>query len=467
MFDKNIYITRREKLKESVNDGLMLFLGNDESPANYKDNVFHFRQDSSFLYFFGIDSPGFAAIIDVESGEEIIFGNDFTMDDIIWMGHQCSISDRAALTGVLISKPFHELSSVITEAIRCKRKVHFLPPYRSDNMLILEGLLGIKTCLLQHYASREMIDGIVKLRSIKEECEIIELKKAWETGYKMHLAAMQMALGGVMEYTIAGVINGIALLNNHNISFPIILSQNGEVLHNHNHHNRLQEGKLMLVDAGAESTMHYSSDFTRTSPVGGKFTQQQREIYEIVLAANNRSMEITKAGVTYKSVHLEAARVIAYGLKNLGIMKGDIEEAVQNGAHALFFPHGLGHMMGLDVHDMEDLGQVFVGFDEETRPSEQFGLASLRLGRRLKAGFVLTNEPGIYFIPKLIEKWEAERINADFINFDILKQYLNFGGIRIEDDLLVTEAGCELLGKRLPVTIEEVENTIQSKKEIF
>ena len=460
MFEKSIYIDRRKILKEMVGKGLVLFLGNRESPMNYKDNTYHFRQDSSFLYFFGIDFPGLAATIDVESGEEIVYGNDFTINDIIWMGHQSSISEKAALAGMSISKSFHELNATISEAIKCKRKVHFLPPYRAENMIMLQELLGIKTLMLKDYASQELINSTIALRSKKDKYEIEELKKAWETGYQMHIAAMKMARTGVMEHTIAGTINGIALANNHSLSFPVILSQNGEVLHNHSHNNRLQNGKLMLVDAGAESAMHYASDFTRTSPVSGKFTQQQREVYEIVVAANNHARDIIKAGVMYKSVHLEAAGIIVSGLKSLGIMKGDVAEAVHSGAHTLFFPHGLGHMMGLDVHDMEDLGQIFVGFDEETRPSSEFGLAPLRFGRRLQSGFVITNEPGIYFIPKLIEKWESEKINADFIDFNKLKQYLDFGGIRLEDDLLVTETGCEYLGKRLPITPDEVENVM-------
>jgi Xaa-Pro aminopeptidase len=306
----------------------------------------------------------------------------------------------------------------------------------------------------------ELIHAIVDLRSRKEPVEIEELKQAAAAGYEMHVAAMKMALPGTWEQKIAGTIEGIALANGNPPSFPIILSQNGETLHNHDHSNILEKGRLLLVDAGAQTSMHYASDFTRTSPVGGRFSQQQREVYEIVLAANNLATQLAKPGVSYLSIHLEAAKVIASGLKALGLMKGDVDEAVQAGAHALFMPHGLGHMMGLDVHDMEDLGQIYVGFDDEIRPVSQFGTASLRLGRKLQTGFVITNEPGIYFIPALIDQWKSEKINHEFINFDRLDAYRNFGGIRLEDDLLITENACELIGERIPVTPEEVEATV-------
>ncbi len=457
MFRSEIYEGRREKLKKRIKNGIILILGNIDSPMNYTDNTFHFRQDSSFLYFFGIDNQNLAGIIDAEGGEDILFGNDADMDDIIWMGPQSSLSDKAAQIGVRQTLPFRQLNNVIQKVLQKGRKIHFLPPYRAENKMLLQELLGINTDRLSDYASLELVKAVIALRSVKEDCEIEEIKKACAIGYKMHLTAMKMARPGTWEQTIAGTIEGISVAGGGMPSFPVILSQNGETLHNHNHQNILQKGRLMLVDAGAESDMHYASDFTRTSPVGGKFTQQQREIYEIVLKANNTTRELAKAGVTYLSVHLTVAEVIATGLKDLGLMKGDIKEAVKNGAHALFMPHGLGHMMGLDVHDMEDLGQVYVGYDEEVRPISQFGTSSLRLGKRLQSGFVLTNEPGIYFIPALIEKWKQEKIGTDFINFANLEKYMNFGGIRIEDDLLITETGCKLLGERIPATPEEVE----------
>ncbi len=461
MFEKEIYVNRRDKLKNIMKSGIALFLGNDESPMNYADNTFHFRQDSSFLYFFGLDFPGLAGVVDFDNGVEYIFGDDVDMEDIIWMGPQVPLTENAARVGVKNTAPKAQLFEFLANAIRKDRKVHFLPPYRGENKILLHHLLGISVFRQQEYVSEELIKAVVALRSVKEPCEIDEIKRACATGYKMHVTAMKMARPGVWEQKIAGTIEGVAAAGGGMISFPIILSQNGETLHNHNHSQVLQKGRLMITDAGAESPLHYASDFTRTVPVGGKFTQKQREIYEIVLAANHRATELIKPGVSYLSVHMAAAEVIASGLKDLGLIKGDVKEAVQNGAHALFFPHGLGHMMGLDVHDMEDLGQIYVGYDEEIRPSGQFGAAALRLGRRLQPGFVITNEPGIYFIPALIDKWKNENINTDFINFSKVDEYRGFGGIRVEDDILVTEKGCELLGERIPAEPEEIEKIMQ------
>ncbi len=460
MFEKEIYTHRRNKLKNKVSSGIALFLGNMESPMNYPANTFHYRQDSSFLYFFGLDFPGLAGVIDFDNGEDYIFGNDVDLDDIIWMGPQVTIQENAIKAGVAKTAPIAKLNDFLSNAIKQGRKIHFLPPYRGENKIWLEQLLGISALRIGEYASVELIKAVVDLRSVKEPEEIEEIKKACATGYEMHVAAMKLAKPGVREQQIAGTIEGIAAAGGGMISFPIILSQNGETLHNHDHSQILKEGRLMLTDAGAESLLHYASDFTRTVPVGGKFTQKQHEIYEIILAANNKATELTKPGVTYKSVHLAASEVIAAGLKDLGIMKGDVKEAVANGAHALFFPHGLGHMMGLDVHDMEDLGQIYVGYDDEIRPSEQFGIAALRLGRRLQPGFVVTNEPGIYFIPALIDQWQRDKTNADFINFDKVNEYRQFGGIRLEDDILVTETGSEIIGKRVPVEAAEVEKIV-------
>lgn len=458
MFSAETYIARRKALKEKVSGGLILLVGNVDVPMNYADNTYHFRQDSSFLYFFGLDFQGLAGVIDVDSGEEIIFGNDVEIEDIIWMGPQIPLAEKAQTVGVKKTEPSKALFDVVMKAIQTGRKIHVLPPYRAENKLFLSKLLGILPSRLKAYSSLELIKAIVDLRSVKEEQEIAEIRKACAVGYQMHVTAMKMAKAGVWEQTIAGTIEGIANAGGGMVSFPVILSQNGETLHNHNHSQILQEGRLLLVDAGAEVGSHYASDFTRTFPVSGKFTQKQREIYDIVLAANNRATALAKPGVTYQSVHLAVCETIASGLKNLGLMKGDVQDAVKCGAHALFMPHGLGHMMGLDVHDMEDLGQIYVGYDDETRPIDQFGTAYLRMGRKLQSGFVVTNEPGIYFIPALIEKWEAEKINTDFINFDRLESYLDFGGIRLEDDILITDSGCEVIGERVPITPEEIEN---------
>jgi Xaa-Pro aminopeptidase len=461
MFDKSIYENRRKALKNKGLKGLGLFPGNVDSPMNYLDNTFHFRQDSSFLYFFGLDFQGLAGIIDFDSGEEFLFGNDVDIADIIWMGPQVPLKENAAKVGIENTAPYSKLFEFISDAIKKERKVHFLPPYRGENKITLEKLLGISVQKIKESASLQLIKAVISLRSIKQAEEIAEIEKACATGYQMHVTAMRMAKPGVWEQKIAGTIEGIALAGGGMTSFPIILSQNGETLHNHDHSKILKEGNLMLTDAGAESLLHYASDFTRTVPVGGKFTSKQREIYEIVLAANNTATALTKPGVTYLSVHLAVAEVIASGLKELGLMKGDVKEAVQNGAHAMFFPHGLGHMMGLDVHDMEDLGQIYVGYDDEIRPVDQFGTAYLRLGRKLQPGFVITNEPGIYFIPALIHKWKEEKINNDFINFKKVKEYIDFGGIRLEDDILVTETGSRIIGERVPINPDEIEEIVK------
>ena len=462
MFETSVYKNRRARLKEKVKSGLVLILGNGEAPANYTDNTYKFRQDSSFLYFFGLNQPGFAGVIDIDSGDEYIFGNDVDMDDIIWMGPQPSVKDMAARVGVSKTPPFARLADCMKTAISQGRRIHFLPPYRFRNMLLLEELLGIRPALVKNYASLELIKAVVDLRSVKEPCEIEEITKACNIGYEMHTAAMRNCKPGVKEQYIAGLIEGIAASYGSMVSFPVILSQNGETLHNHDHSQILQEGRMMLTDAGAEEVSHYCSDFTRTVPVGGKFLTRQKEVYNIVLAANNKAIEIAKPGVTYQYVHLEVCKVLAQGLKDLGLMKGDVNEAVAAGAHALFMPHGLGHMMGLDVHDMEDLGQIYVGYDDETRPIDQFGTSSLRMGRRLQEGFVITDEPGCYFIPALIDQWRAQGMHKEFLNYDKIETFKDFGGIRLEDDILIIPGGSRFLGdKRTPITVEEVEEIMR------
>ena len=462
MFETSVYKNRRARLKEKVKSGLVLILGNGEAPANYTDNTYKFRQDSSFLYFFGLNQPGFAGVIDIDSGDEYIFGNDVDMDDIIWMGPQPSVKDMAARVGVSKTAPFARLADCMKTAISQGRRIHFLPPYRFRNMLLLEELLGIRPALVKNYASLELIKAVVDLRSVKEPCEIEEITKACNIGYEMHTAAMRNCKPGVKEQYIAGLIEGIAASYGSMVSFPVILSQNGETLHNHDHSQILQEGRMMLTDAGAEEVSHYCSDFTRTVPVGGKFLTRQKEVYNIVLAANNKAIEIAKPGVTYQYVHLEVCKVLAQGLKDLGLMKGDVNEAVAAGAHALFMPHGLGHMVGLDVHDMEDLGQIYVGYDDETRPIDQFGTSSLRMGRRLQEGFVITDEPGCYFIPALIDQWRAQGMHKEFLNYDKIETFKDFGGIRLEDDILIIPGGSRFLGdKRTPITVEEVEEIMR------
>lgn len=460
MFGKSIYIDRRKALKKIINNGIGLFMGNTDTPMNYTDNIYSFRQDSTFLYFFGIDQPGLAAIIDFESGDEIIFGNDIDIEDIIWMGQLPSLAETSEKSGISKTHSLQKLFDTINLALLRKRTIHIIPPYRSANKIFLGELLQVHPNQLGAFISEPLIKAIVKLRSIKEDVEIAEIEKACAIGYEMHVTAMKMAVVGESEQNIAGIIEGIPLKIGGHYSFPVILTQNGQTLHNHDHSNILTKGRLMLTDAGAETYRHYASDFTRTTPVNGRFTPQQREIYQIVLDANNAAAQMARPGITYQTVHIEVARIMANGLKTLGLMKGDVDEAVKAGAHALFFPHGLGHMMGLDVHDMEDLGQIYVGYDEKTRPIDQFGTAYLRLGRSLEPGFVITNEPGLYFIPALIDKWKAEKRHTDFINYDKLANYYSFGGIRLEDDLLITHSGCRLLGERVPIHMNDVENLV-------
>ncbi len=463
MFPKEVYIGRRSRLRSKIGSGIALFLGNFEMPMNYRSNTYRFRQDSNFLYFFGLDHPDLVGVVDFDAGTDSVYGNDIDIEDIIWMGPLPSLKDQAAEYGIVATHPLAKLQDTLNAAIKAGRKIHFLPPYRHQNMMELNKLLGIGSDLLASYVSTDLIRAVVSLRSIKDTYEIAEIERACAVGYQMHVASMRMCKPGVYEREIAGFIEGIALQGGGDISFPVILSQHGEILHNHHHGNKLEAGRLMITDAGAETSLHYASDFTRVTPVSGRFTQKQKDIYNIVLAANNHATSMAKPGIKYQEVHLAAAKVIAEGLMDLGLMRGNADDAVKNGAHALFLPHGLGHMMGLDVHDMEDLGENFVGYDQETSRIDQFGTAYLRLGRRLEPGFVITNEPGIYFIPALVANWKSENINTSFINFSKVEEYLDFGGIRLEDDLLITETGCRLLGeKRIPITVEEVEEMANS-----
>ncbi|MFA5782797.1 MAG: aminopeptidase P family protein [Bacteroidales bacterium] len=464
MFSEKTYTERKNKLRKQLGNGLILIMGNNESPMNYLGNTYHFRQDSNFLYFFGLDFPGLAGVIDIDKNKDIIFGNDVDIDDIIWMGPQESMKDKVLKAGVSNTEPFGKLTEYIETAKKQNRKIHYLPPYRSDNKIFLSNLLNMPVDKLKENASVELIKGVVALRSIKEQAEINEIERYMEVGYLMHTTAMKMAKPGVYEREIAGAIEGIALACGGAVSFPVILSVHGETLHNHDHSNKMKEGDILIIDAGTESPLHYATDHTRVVPVSGKFTQKQKEIYEIVLNSQLAAIEAIKPGVTYQSIHLLASKVIADGLKAIGLMKGDTAEAVKQGAHAMFFPHGLGHMMGLDVHDMEDLGEDYVGYDDEVKRSDLFGTAYLRLGRRLQEGFVLTVEPGIYFIPALIDQWKAEKKFMEFINYSKVEEYFGFGGIRIEDDVLVTANGHKVLGMPIPKTIDEIETFMKKNR---
>ncbi len=462
MFSKETYINRRKALKELVGNGLVIILGNNDSPANYPNNCYTFRQDSSFLYFFGAKRDGLAGAIDIDNDKEYFLGNDIDIDDIVWYGSVESIRDMADMVGVAQTAPFNKLTELVAQAKQTGQKIHFLPPYRHDHMILLEELLGIKPSQQKEASSMELIKAVVTLRSTKSDEEIKEIERACSIGFKMHTTAMKLAQPGVTEHFIGGTIDGIANALGDKVSFSSIVTMHGEILHGAPKMNYLEAGRLLLVDAGAETINNYCSDHTRTTPVSGKFTHRQRDIYTIVEQAHDLALKKAKPGVLWYDVHMDVCRLITNGLKDLGLMKGDTEEAVASGAHALFLPHGLGHMMGMDVHDMENLGQTNVGYDEEIQPSTQFGTASLRMGRRLQKGFVVTDEPGIYFIPDLIDNWKANNINSDFLNFDVIEKYKDFGGIRIEDDVLVTENGVRFLGKDItPYHADDVEKYVQ------
>lgn len=465
MFEKSVYIERRAALRDTFTrkygKGLLLFLGNEDSPINYPKNTYKFRQDSNFLYYFGLDRFGLAGIIDLEGGKDTIYGDDFSMDDIIWLGPQPRLADMAHCVGIETVRTIKEFKSVLHQAIEQGRPIHFLPPYRGEQKLLLSNLLGIMPQALPSYVSPALIEAVIAQRSVKEPCEIQELDKISAVGYQMQIHAMQHAVPGMRERLLAGELEAIAQSYGYMTSFATILSQNGQTLHNEDHSQVLEKGRLLLVDCGAESELHYASDHTRTTPVGGVFSQQQLDIYNIVLRAHDLGIEMSKPGVPYRDVHTAACRVITEGLQALGIMKGNIDDSLEHGAHALFMPHGLGHMMGLDTHDMEGFNEDLVGYDSEIKRSTQFGTGSLRFARRLQKGFVVTVEPGIYFIPALIDKWKNDGINTAFINFDKLEPYRTFGGIRLEDDILITEMGSRLIGaQQIPIKPEDVCNTV-------
>lgn len=463
MFSKDTYKARRNQLRKDVGHGIIILPGNHEAPCNYADNTYYFRQDSTFLYFFGLQREDLVGVLDCDNGKDYLFANDYDIDDIIWSGVQPSVKELAASVAVENSGDLCALQKFCDRNIAAGGTFHYLPPYRADNQMQLAGLLGIKNNAINKYASLKLVLACVKQRSIKSDEEIAEIEKAIATAYNMHVGAMKMAMPGRYEYELAGYMQGQAAMGNGPLSFPVIMTINGQTLHNHSHDHELKVGRMLVMDAGCETAMNYCSDITRSVPVGGKFNDRQKAIYEIVLAANMEAGKVTRPGITYKEVHTAASRVLAQGYKNLGILKGDVDDIVANGAHSLLMPHGLGHMMGLDVHDMENYGQVNVGYDDEIRPSEQFGLSSLRCGRRLQPGFVITDEPGCYFIPALIDKWHQEGTCKEFINFNELEKWKDFGGIRIEDDVLVTKEGCRVLGKPIPKTVKEIEETMASK----
>jgi len=461
MFGIDVYKERRNELKKAVGYGLILFLGNEEVGMNYKDNTYHFRQDSSFLYFFGLDKPGLAAIINVDEDNEIIIGNEPTIDDIVWMGTQPSLTEIAAQTGISKVAESKSLVGLIKKALTSGQIVHYLPAYRSDSFIKLSEALEISVEQVREGASVKLIKAVIAQRAYKSELEVSEIDKAVNISNEMHMAAIRYSRENVTEKYVAGIVEGIALSAGGNIAYPVIYTVNGQTLHNHPTSNILKKGQLVLCDCGAETAMHYAGDLTRTFPVDQKFSSLQKEVYEIVLKAEQAAANVLKPGIRFLEVHKLACEHLVDGLKQLGLMKGDVKDAVNEGAHTLFFQCGLGHMMGLDVHDMEDLGEQYVGYSEGMVKSKEFGLKSLRLGRELEAGFVLTVEPGLYFIPELMDIWKAQGKLRDFINYDKLDAFRSFGGARVEENFLITENGYQLLGDPLIKSVADIEGLIR------
>jgi Xaa-Pro aminopeptidase len=450
LFASHIYQERRNKLSATFSGGIALFLSNGESPANYPSNTYHYRQDSNFLYFFGLALPNIVGIIDFERKKSLLFGDDFAIDDIIWMGDQPKLLDLAAKIAVDEVRPLAELSTFLKN-----KQIHFTPPYRAENKIELARLL--RKNIDELTPSVDLIKKIVSLREIKSPEEIVQLEDANTIGAIMHAMVMKYCKPGATERELFGMAEGIALSMGSGTSFPIILSQNGQTLHNHDHSLILEEGRLLVMDAGAENVMHYCSDHTRTLPVSGTFSTMQKEIYETVYKANMAAIANCKPGIQHLENQKIAVTIITEGLQKIGLMKGAIEESVALGAHALFMPHGLGHQIGLDVHDMEDLGEDFVGYDETIQRSKIFGWGSLRMAKTLRLGHVITVEPGIYFIPHLIDIWKNEKKFDAFINYDKVEKYRNFGGVRIEDCVLITDTGHKVLGTHLPKSVSEIE----------
>jgi Xaa-Pro aminopeptidase len=459
LFEEQVYTHRREVLKKTIAaDGIILLMGNEDSSMNYKDNCYPFRQDSSFLYYFGLDVAGLAAIIDTDTGEEVIFGNELTIDDIVWTGTLPTVSDMAAMVGINHSKPVDQVTHYIHKAVTSGRPVHILPPYRPENKIKLAAWLNTGLDDLSKYVSVKLIEAVIAQRVIKTPLEVAEMEKAVNTSVDMQLAVIKHTRPGITEYELVAKAIETAQAANSRLGYPAIITTYGQTLHTHYYGNTLQEGRMVLSDIGAENAMHYGGDLTRTFPVGKTFTNQQSELYEVVLAAMDHAISMLKPGARYKDIHLAACKKLVEGLKQVGLMKGDADEAVATGAHTMFFQCGLGHMLGMDTHDMEDLGEQYVGYtDTLKKETEAFGLKSLRLGRELEEGFVVTVEPGIYIIPELIDRRQAEKQYLDFINYDVLNTYRDFGGIRIEDNFLITGTGSLLLGKYLPKSLKEIE----------
>jgi Xaa-Pro aminopeptidase len=454
MFAREIYIQRRERLRAQVQSGLILLLGNEESPMNYAANTYPFRQDSTFLYYFGLDQPGLAAVIDIDEGTECVFGDDPTVEEIVWTGPVPLLRDRSDHAGVTQAAPSDKLKQVLEKAARKGRTVHVPPQYRAENILKIDRLWSPAAAPAP---SVTLIRAIVQQRSIKSQEEIEQIEAALDISRQMHVTAMRMARPGVVEREVAGAMEGIALSSGMRLAYPAIFSVHGETMHNPYYDNVLKAGDIVVNDSGAESPLHYASDITRTIPIGGEFSQRQREVYSIVLAAQEKALGLAKPGVEWREVHRLTAVALMEGLKELGLITGDLQEAVAAGVHTMFFPCGVGHMMGLDVHDMEALGEDYVGYTDTIRRNPEFGWRYLRLAKAIEPGFVITVEPGIYFIPQLIDQWRAEGKCSRFINYEKVEEYRDFHGVRIEDNIAVTADGCRILGQPIPKTLDEVE----------
>ena len=462
MFNKEIYVERRKKLKENFKDGIILIMGNDFSPLDCPDNTYPFIQDATFKYYFGIDHNGLIGMIDIDKNKEIIFGNDFTMSDIIWMGKQKYLKDLAKDVGI---ENFVEKEE-IKKYLENRKNIRFTNQYRADNVMYLSSILNISPFEFDKYTSFDLVKAIIKQRNIKDRVEIQEIERAVDVTKEMHLAAMRNVKAGMKEYELVAEVEREPRKYNAYYSFQTILTKNGQILHNHNHSNVLKDGDLVLLDCGALSDEIYCGDMTTTFPVSGKFTERQKTIHNIVRDMFDKAKDLARAGITYKEVHLEVCKVLAENMKKLGLMKGNIEGAVAAGAHALFMPHGLGHMMGMTVHDMENFGEINVGYAEGEKKSTQFGLSSLRLAKKLEVGNVFTIEPGIYFIPDLFEKWKSEKLHQEFLNYDEIEKYMDFGGIRMERDILIQEDGTSrILGDKFPRTANEIEEYMEKYNE--
>ena len=455
---KESYLRRRTRLKRDLGSGLLLFLGNAEVGMNYADNTYKFRQDSTFLYFFGMDNPDLAAIIDIDEDREIVFGNELTIDDIVWTGTMPTLHERAAAYGITDTRPMNELKAYLDRAHAKGQPIHFLPPYRGDHQVWLWELLGVEPAAQASRSSVLVIKAIVAQRNHKDMEEIRLIEESVDLSTEMHLAAYRTVRPGIHESQVAAAVEEVACRHGNALAFPTIATVQGQVLHNHGFIHELKEGDIFLLDAGAETKSHYAGDLSSSMPVGERFTERQKTIYEIHLASFQAAVDTLKVGVPFRDAHIAAATKICEGMKGLGLMKGDPAEAARIGAYALFFPCGLGHMVGLDVHNMENLGEQYVGYLEGEQKSTQFGFKSLRLARPLEPGFVFTVEPGIYFIPELMDKWQAEHQFTDFICYDKLQPWRDFTGLRNELNYAVLPDGSvKLLGSiKKPMTIEEV-----------